>query len=102
MDNMAQSEIIQIIVPLLTNWLIFRKNPPKLDEEDLFGKGDPKEAEKKSLMTMLTYIRGKNKKDGDEMKDGLMEIIRRKMSDGFEEEDAQMEDQIEEKKAEIN
>ena len=60
---MAQSGIIQIIVPLLTNWLMFRKNPPDQVEGDDFGKGDPKEAEKKSLMKMLTYIRGKNKRN---------------------------------------
>lgn len=61
---------------MLTNWLVFRKNPPEQVEGDIFGAGDPKENEKRSMMQMLTYLSAK--KDTDET--GLLEHIRRKIS----------------------
>jgi hypothetical protein len=42
MKNLAKSEIVAIIIPLLQNWLTFRKGAPKIDPNDTFGVGAPK------------------------------------------------------------
>ena len=40
--NLAKSEIVAIIIPLLQNWLIYRKGAPDIDPNDDFGVGDSK------------------------------------------------------------
>jgi len=42
MKNLAKSEIVGIIIPLLLNWLRFRKDAPDIDPNDTFGVGAPK------------------------------------------------------------
>jgi hypothetical protein len=42
MKNLAKSEIVAIIVPLLQNWLRFRKGAPEIDPKDSFGVGAAK------------------------------------------------------------
>ena len=42
MKNLARSEIVAIILPLLQNWLRFRKDAPESDLEDTFGVGAAK------------------------------------------------------------
>lgn len=44
MKNLAKSEIVAIIIPLLQNWLIFRKGAPEIDPNDTFGVGDTKKS----------------------------------------------------------
>ena len=39
MKNLAKSEIVGIIIPLLQNWLTFRKGAPEIDPNDTFGVG---------------------------------------------------------------
>jgi hypothetical protein len=40
--NLARSEIVAIIIPLLQNWLMYRKAPPAIDPNDDFGVGENK------------------------------------------------------------
>ena len=39
-EKLAKSDMIRIIVALLENWLKFRKNPPKVNQNDKFGEVD--------------------------------------------------------------